>query len=238
MTNASEAPPLACREIADAVIALRERGLRLSTARRLVLEALFAADGPVSAEHIMHRLSLDMTSVYRNLETLERHGLVSHVHLGLYALRGRGEREYLYCERCSAVRAVRPEDLDPVRASVRQRFGFEARFTHYAIVGTCPACSARELRDTGTRPRARGDRAMDERHEHDDKASVHSHEHVHSDGTTHEHTHTAREHEHDEHEHEHSHGDHIHSHPHAHEHGLEDRHEHRHRPTLAEQLSQ
>ena len=125
MTNASEAPPLACREIADAVIALRERGLRLSTARRLVLEALFAADGPVSAEHIMHRLSLDLTSVYRNLETLERHGLVSHVHLGhgpgLYALRGRGEREYLYCERCSAVRAVRPEDLDPVRALARAR---------------------------------------------------------------------------------------------------------------------
>jgi Fur family ferric uptake transcriptional regulator len=232
MTNASEAPPLACVEIADAVVALRERGLRLSTARRLVLEALFAADGPISAEHIMHSLSLDLTSVYRNLETLERHGLVSHVHLGhgpgLYALRGRGEREYLYCEHCGAVRAVRPEELDSVRTSVRRRFGFEARFTHYAIVGACRACSAREVGDTGTRHPARGDRAMDEHHEHDDNENAHSHEQVGSDGTTHEHAHTTHEHEHEEHEHEHSHGNHIHSHPHVHEHGPDDRHEHRH----------
>lgn len=119
--------------------------MRLSTPRRLVLEVLFDADGPVSAEHIMRRLGIDLTSVYRNLETLESHGFVRHVHLGhgpgLYALLTRGEREYLYCEACGAVRAVSPEELDDVRAGVRERFGYEARFTHFAIVGTCPECS-------------------------------------------------------------------------------------------------
>lgn len=145
MTVAPEAPPLQCTNLTDAVAALRERGLRLSTARRLVLQALFAADAPLSAAYIAKRLMLEETSVYRNLETLERHGLVRHVHLahgpGLYALRGRDEREYLYCEHCGGVRAVSPEELDPIRESVRERFGYEARFTHFAIVGLCPACS-------------------------------------------------------------------------------------------------
>jgi Fur family ferric uptake transcriptional regulator len=147
MTNAPDAPPVACRNLADAAAALRELGLRMTTPRRLVLETLLAADGPLAAEHIARRLHLDLTSVYRNLETLERHGLVRHVHLGhgagLYALLGHGEREYLFCERCHAVRALPPEELDPVRDHVRERFGYEARFTHFAIVGTCPTCSRR-----------------------------------------------------------------------------------------------
>jgi Fur family ferric uptake transcriptional regulator len=145
MTLAPDAPALACRTVEDAVAVLRDRGLRLSTARRLVLEALFAADGPVSAELVSRRLRLDLSSVYRNLELLESHGLVRHVHLGhgpgLYALRSHGEREYLYCERCGAVRALPPEELDLVREQVRQRFGYEAHFTHFPIVGTCPDCS-------------------------------------------------------------------------------------------------
>jgi Fur family ferric uptake transcriptional regulator len=145
MTLAPDAPPLECRTVAEAVTVLRDRGLRLSTARRLVLEALFAADGPVSAELLSRQLQLDLSSIYRNLELLESHGLVRHVHLGhgpgLYALRVRGEQEYLYCERCGAVRAIPPHELDLVREQVRQRFGYEARFTHFPIVGTCPACS-------------------------------------------------------------------------------------------------
>jgi Fur family ferric uptake transcriptional regulator len=145
MTVAPDARRLTFDSVGQAVQALRERGLRLSTARRLVLEALFAADRPVSAERIARDLQLELTSVYRNLETLERHGLVRHVHLGhgagLYALVGRGEREYLYCERCGAVRALGPSELDPVRRRIGELFGYDARFTHFALVGTCPECS-------------------------------------------------------------------------------------------------
>jgi Fur family transcriptional regulator, ferric uptake regulator len=132
--------------IEEAVHAVRRGGMRLSTARRLLLEALFAAEGPVSAVHLAHTLSIDESSVYRNLEVLERHGLIRHVHLGhgpgLYALVGRQEVEYLYCERCAKVTAVTPDQLDPVRKNIRKRFGYEARFTHFAIVGLCEHCTA------------------------------------------------------------------------------------------------
>ena len=148
MTVAPDTRPVAFDDLGQAVAALRERGLRLSTSRRLVLQALFAAERPVSAEQLARGLEVELNSVYRNLETLERHGLVRHVHLGhgagLYALVGRGEREYLYCERCGTVRAVEPGELDRVRAPIRRTFGFEVRFTHFALVGTCAACSRTE----------------------------------------------------------------------------------------------
>lgn len=145
MTVAPDAKRLVFEDLDDAIRALREAGLRLSTSRRLVLEALFTADGPISAERLATSLGIELSAVYRNLETLERHGLVRHVHLGhgpgLYILVGEGEREYLYCERCGAARALDPQQLDPVRQRIADQFGYRARFTHFPIVGTCPACS-------------------------------------------------------------------------------------------------
>jgi Fur family ferric uptake transcriptional regulator len=144
MTVAPDVPRLIVTEPGEAIRALRASGLRLSTARRLVIEALFAADGPVSAQSLAESLSLEESSVYRNLEVLERHGLTRHVHLGhgpgLYALVGRDEGEYLYCERCGGVTVLRHDELDPVRKHIQERFGHDARFTHFAIVGVCERC--------------------------------------------------------------------------------------------------
>lgn len=146
MTVAAQTPPLRFDTIDEAIRSVRAGGMRLSTARRLVLEALFAADAPVSAHQLSDTLAVDITSVYRNLEVLERHGLVRHVHLGhgpgLYGLVGRHELEYLYCERCTKVTPVAVEDLNPVREQIKERFGYHARFTHFAIVGLCPHCAA------------------------------------------------------------------------------------------------
>jgi Fe2+ or Zn2+ uptake regulation protein len=138
-------------ENADAVLrALRERGLRISTARRMIVSCLFEADAPVSAQQIaggLDRTPLDLASVYRNLETLEVHGVVRHFHAGhgpgRYVLVGRGEREYLACDRCGAIAEVDRAELDPVRDRVADLFGYEVGFTHFPMVGLCPRCAAR-----------------------------------------------------------------------------------------------
>ncbi len=147
MTEAPDVERLAFGDLEDALGELRRRGLRLTSARRLVLEALFAAELPCTAEDIAARSRLDLTSVYRNLETLERNGFVRHVHLGhgpgRYLLVGRGEREYLYCEGCGKITALTPARLEPVRAQLRKQFNFQARFTHFPIVGRCKECAQR-----------------------------------------------------------------------------------------------
>ncbi len=149
MTVTHTGPALPAPTLDDALTALRARGLRASTARRLVLENLFAAEEPVSAERIADGLHgrlprSDLASVYRNLETLERIGLVRHFHLvhgpGLYAMAGR-ERDYLVCERCGALRPVMPGALEDVRQLIQRRFGLLPRFSHYPLVGLCEDCA-------------------------------------------------------------------------------------------------
>jgi len=138
-----------------AISRMRANGLRVSSARRVVLEALLVADGPMSAEQIAQGIGgrvqcSDLASVYRNLERFEEIGVVRHVHLGhgpgLYALALDGDREYLTCERCADFRAVDPRGLDLARELIRRSFGYRASFRHFPIVGLCDTCQ-RELDD-------------------------------------------------------------------------------------------
>ena len=91
MTLASRTPPLAAESVDEAEALLRERGLRASAARRLVLETLFAAETPLSAERVAEGVigrvpRSDLASVYRNLERLHRrrpdaaHGVRAAIH--------------------------------------------------------------------------------------------------------------------------------------------------------------
>ncbi len=186
MTAPTDSPLQVFATLEEAIQSLRDSGLRLSTARRLVLEALFAAEGPISAAHLARTLSLDESSVYRNLELLEHRGVVRHLHLGhspgLYVLADEHEVEYLYCERCAKVSAVSPERLDPVREQIDHEFGYTPRFTHFAIVGTCRDCSANAH---GTRE---GRRALGADRMHSHGGYVHSHPHDHPEGGPHSHS--------------------------------------------------
>ena len=130
--------------------ALRARGLRLSAARRVLLEALYGAERPISAEEIAAgnggRLPpSDLASVYRNLERLEELGLVRHVHLGhgpgRYLPTG-ATWEFVVCEGCGEFAAVEPGRLERARGAVREATGFAVRFAHFPLVGTCPSCAA------------------------------------------------------------------------------------------------
>jgi Fe2+ or Zn2+ uptake regulation protein len=147
-------PTITADDAETAAQAVRAHGLRLSAARRLVLEALYTAEGPVKAEEIAAGLGgrlprSDLASVYRNLDTLEQVGLVSHVHLGhgpgRYAPRGPA-RDYLVCERCDTVTAVAAERLEAARTAIRAATGFEPRFHHFPISGLCSGCGGPDVR--------------------------------------------------------------------------------------------
>jgi Fe2+ or Zn2+ uptake regulation protein len=152
MTFAPRTPPSPVSDMAAAAAALRRQGSRLSQPRRQVLEALFAAEEPVSAEQLAGGLQgrttpVELTSVYRALEYLEELGVLRHMHLGhgpgLYALvASSSEREYLVCERCAKVTAVDAARLDAIREQIHASFGYRASFSHFPIVGLCDSCAA------------------------------------------------------------------------------------------------
>lgn len=111
---------LAVSDLDQAAAAIRARGGRLSWSRRIVLAALFAADGPVSAPDIASGLDGRLTacavsSVYRNLRDLEALDVVRQVHIAdgpaLYAVEDGGEQRTSYVSAASACRPSTPSDL-------------------------------------------------------------------------------------------------------------------------------
>jgi Fur family transcriptional regulator, ferric uptake regulator len=149
MTVPHETRPLAPPSVPAAITTLRVRGLRVSAARRLVLEALFAAEGPVRAEAIAAGLdgrfpSSDLASVYRNLDTLEEIGLVRHFHVahgaGLYALAAHHQAGYVACDRCGAHQPLDVTTVENIAAVLRDACGYEPQLVHFPIIAHCPEC--------------------------------------------------------------------------------------------------
>lgn len=147
MPVAHHTPAIAAPSLHAALGAMRARGMRVSTARRQILTALYEANVPVTVDQLVELIpGADTASVYRNLDALESLGLVRHVHLGhgpgRYTLIGAsGEVEFLACERCGACEAVEPARLDAVRTVIAREHGYRARFTHFPIVGICDGCA-------------------------------------------------------------------------------------------------
>jgi Fe2+ or Zn2+ uptake regulation protein len=145
-TSRSDAPA----SVDAAMAIVRASGLRVSSARRLVLAALFEADGPVTAEEIAGGLGgcvprSDLGSVYRNLETLERLGVVRRLHAAqgpaVYAIARADDEGFLCCERCGEVRTANPRAVAVIRGAVLKAFGYDASFRSFPIVGVCPHCA-------------------------------------------------------------------------------------------------
>lgn len=141
--------PLAPASVTSALGVLRAGGHRISAARRLVLEALFAADGPASADRLAGGLGgrlpgSDLASLYRNLDTLAAAGIVEHLHVphgpGLFVLTGRADG-WAACEGCGRVEPLDRGAAARLREAVRAVTGFESELAHFPVVGVCPACA-------------------------------------------------------------------------------------------------
>ena len=134
----------------ELVAQLRDGGSRVTTARRLVLTALVQGASHPTAEELLvavRALAPDVhaSTVYRNLEELERLGVVVHTHLGHGAATYHLATElhgHLVCEECGATIEA-PDDLfEAMAEGAKRRLGFELRPYHFAVLGVCAECAA------------------------------------------------------------------------------------------------
>jgi Fe2+ or Zn2+ uptake regulation protein len=130
---------------------MRERGGRVTTARRAVVSALLAARAHVTAEDVTTTVQAEhpdvhLSTVYRTLEALEHLGVVDHVHLGhgraVYHLAD-DAHHHLMCEDCGEVIEVPEALFDDLGRTVRRRYGFTLHAKHFAVLGRCRHCRAR-----------------------------------------------------------------------------------------------
>jgi len=141
--------PAAGRDLIEQVLArMRAHGGRATPARRLLLAALVENPGHSSAEelaaHVQARApDVYKSTIYRNLDELERLNVVDRTRLGhgpaTYHLAS-ATHGHLVCERCSSMTEVPDEIFAGLTETARTRYGFTIEPHRFAVIGLCSAC--------------------------------------------------------------------------------------------------
>lgn len=126
---------------------LRDRGLRVTQQRELVLDAVrrlgHATAEQVHAAVVEAAPAVNITTVYRTLELFEELGLVTHVHLnhGPPTYHDTTRHVHLVCRNCHQVEDLEQDELAPLAARLKAERGFQMDIAHVAIFGLCAGCA-------------------------------------------------------------------------------------------------
>ncbi|MBB4962648.1 Fur family transcriptional regulator [Saccharothrix violaceirubra] len=126
---------------------LHDRGMRMTPQRQLVLDAVREL-GHATPEQVCRRVqetapTVNITTIYRTLDLLDRLGTVRHTHLGhgapSYSI-DEHEHVHLVCHRCGRIDEVPCDLLEPLSGTLERQYGFELDAGHLALSGTCRSC--------------------------------------------------------------------------------------------------
>ncbi|HEY6345073.1 MAG TPA: transcriptional repressor [Bryobacteraceae bacterium] len=133
---------------------LRQRGVRLTRQRRLLLDLIDHSGLHLDAESLFRMAKerdpkLNRVTVYRTLRLLKEGGLVDELDLAhfegekhYYETRMKQEHAHIICLRCGRVEEFFGEELQRMRAQVSSQFGFEIVFARTEVGGYCSHCQA------------------------------------------------------------------------------------------------
>ena len=133
----------------EILVSVRAGGGRATLSRRAVLEVLFCAEGHLTAEELAAAVQarapgVYISTIYRNLDELQRLGVVVHTHLGhgpaTYQLASSAHAHFI-CESCGATMEGADELFQGLARPVKAKLGFSIDPHHFAILGRCAGCS-------------------------------------------------------------------------------------------------
>jgi Fur family ferric uptake transcriptional regulator len=129
-------------------ITLKEKGLRLTPQRRLILDIIHDSGEHVTADEILDYVQsrapgINKSTVYRTLELLEELGCVFKSELGdrfIYHHAEEGHHHHLMCKACGKNMDCREAIFLPVERLLDKEYGFQVDFKHMVIYGLCDDC--------------------------------------------------------------------------------------------------
>jgi Fur family ferric uptake transcriptional regulator len=131
---------------------LREKGVRLTRQRRILLDLIDNSGLHLDADTLFQMAQakdpkLNRVTVYRTLKLLKESGLVDELDLAhfegekhYYETRLKQEHAHIICLRCGRVEELFGEQLQDLRRQVQQQFGFEIVFARTEFGGYCSHC--------------------------------------------------------------------------------------------------
>jgi Fur family transcriptional regulator, ferric uptake regulator len=135
--------------VEDVLAVMREHGGRVTSSRRILLGILFATPEHHTAEELTAAVQAQLpdvhpSTIYRNLDELERLGVVVHSHIGhgpaTYHLAA-SAHGHLVCEVCGATIDVADTMFSGLAREAKSTHGFTIDPHHFAVPGRCADCA-------------------------------------------------------------------------------------------------
>jgi Fur family ferric uptake transcriptional regulator len=138
---------------------LKQRGVRLTRQRQLLLELIDGTGQHLDAERLFQMAKekdprLNRVTVYRTLKMLKESGLVDELDLMHYAgdqhyyeTRLKQEHAHVVCLRCGKVEEFFGDTLQRLRKQIEGHFGFQVLLARTEVGGYCAHCQSLRARE-------------------------------------------------------------------------------------------
>lgn len=129
---------------------LREKGFRITNARKGIIRSLSQQHCALSAQDVHQLLkeqgiSANLSTIYRELQFLSEQNIAQEIALkdGIqrFELIDQSHHHHLICTHCDAVEPIEMEhDLDQLEVTIHQKRGFKVNNHSLEFYGACASC--------------------------------------------------------------------------------------------------
>ena len=136
---------------------LSTSGLKKTKHRTEILEILDKSNQPIPAEQVFLNMkedgaTINLSTVYRTLETLADRGLATKVKISgdnraLYELNRMVHKHYLICLECKKMKAIESCPLEGYEQSLAEQTDYLISGHRLDIYGYCPKCREKHSRE-------------------------------------------------------------------------------------------
>jgi Fur family ferric uptake transcriptional regulator len=152
----------------DTKDSLRQRGVRLTRQRQILLDLIDQSGEHLDAERLFQLAKqvdpkLNRVTVYRTLKLLKTGGLVDELdlmhHAGdqhYYETRLKQEHAHVICLRCGKIEEFFGEPLRAMRDQIESHFGFQIVLARTEVGGYCSHCQVLRAREMAEAAEAAG----------------------------------------------------------------------------------
>lgn len=132
----------------DYATRIRQSGYRLTSQRKLILDAVCECGGHTTLDEIYTRVqakasTINLATVYRTLDFLCDIRLVVRVHVGkqtFYEIAGAQPHHHLICRHCGHEEQLSNQMVEWFLVQIKQRYQFCIDNDHLTLFGTCVHC--------------------------------------------------------------------------------------------------
>ena len=127
---------------------LKDKDLKVTKYRKLILENLKSCDNPISAEELFDKLKkdydMDLSTIYRNLNILEEKGVLLKTTnldgISYYQLNDSHHKHFITCNICHKKFTIENCPVHELEDEIEKETGFVINGHNFEFTGVCPEC--------------------------------------------------------------------------------------------------